>query len=101
MQEVHEFIYTVISGRIPKKNKMKIRKDGKYTLVLEDNAGILTSLNSTASMILDYCDGKNTINDIIAKIASRYSGIDKKMIRKDVVECVRHLEAMQLLHVSS
>ena len=101
MKEVHDYIYTVILGRVPKKKKFKIRKDGKYSLVLEEKSGVITSLNNTASMVLEYCNGKNTINDIIDRISLRYTNVDKKVIMKDVIECARHLESMQLISVYS
>lgn len=101
MKEVHDYIYKVILGRVPKKKTFKIRKDGKYSLVLEEKSGLITSLNSTASMVLEYCDGKNTIKDIVDKIWSRYTTVDKKVIMKDVIECTRHLESMQLISVYS
>ena len=101
MKEVHDYIYKVILRRVPKKKNFKIRKDGKYSLVLEEKSGLITSLNSTASMVLEYCDGKNTIKDIVDKIWSRYTTVDKKVIMKDVIECTRHLESMQLISVYS
>lgn len=101
MQEVHDYIYSVISERIPKKKNFKIRKDGKYSLVLEEKSGIITSLNNTASMILNDSNGINTIKDIVDRIALRYPIVDEKTIKKDVIECVRHLESMQLISVLS
>lgn len=101
MREVHDYIYSVILERVPKTKNFKIRRDGKYSLVLEEKSGIITSLNNTASQILNYCDGKNTIKDIVDRIALKYPSVNKKAIKKDVIECVRHLESMQLISVLS
>lgn len=101
MQEVHEYIYNVILNRVPKKKVFKYRKDGKYCLVLETGSGVITSLNTTASAILDRCDGKNTIKDIVDSIVLKYPDVKRERIKKDVVECIRHLESMQLISVFS
>lgn len=101
MREVHEYIYNVILDRTPKKKEFKYRKDGRYCLVLESGSGVITSLNNTASMILERCDGRNTIKDIVDSIASKYPSVKKEQIKKDVVECIRHLESMQLVSVFS
>jgi hypothetical protein len=101
MNRAYEYIYKVIGERIPKKENFKIRKDGKYSLVLQEKVGIITSLNETAAFIITKCDGNTNINKIIDDLCMEYLEVDKSIITADVVKCVRDLEAMKILNVYS
>ena len=42
-------------------------------------------LNSTAADVLELCDGKRSLDDIVGAVSARYDGAD---VRDDVVELV-------------
>jgi pyrroloquinoline quinone biosynthesis protein D len=42
-------------------------------------------LNPTAAEVLELCDGKRSVDDIVGALAARYKGAD---IRADVIELV-------------
>jgi coenzyme PQQ biosynthesis protein PqqD len=52
------------------------------------------TLNSTAADVLELCDGKRTLDDIVAELASRYGGAD---VRPDVENLLGALAARGLV----
>ncbi len=89
--------YDLIEDRIPIPNKYKMRKDKNFFIALPQNVGVLVSLNSIAGFILSNCDGKKSIIELTELLHERFSNVDKIRIKKDIVMCIRKLEAMNLI----
>lgn len=97
---MHEYIYDLIGKRVPKQEKCKIRKDGNHYLVLgHDKGGLVVSLNRTSGEVFNSCDGIRTVEDIAKIMHGKYSSVDYANIKRDVIRCVRDLEAMVLVSV--
>ena len=56
----------------------------------------LLQLNETAHAVLSRCDGKTTINDIVASLADEYAA-DADTLRADVLECLAQFHGRQLV----
>ena len=56
----------------------------------------LLQLNDTAHAVLSRCDGKATIEDIIASLAGEYE-VDADTLRADVLECLADFHGRQFV----
>jgi hypothetical protein len=69
-------------------------------VILNREAGVLHRLNPTASRVWEYCDGTLGVDDIVTQFASAYD-VDLLTCRKDVIETVLQLEALNLVAIST
>ncbi len=77
-----------------KQNEIKLRKE---TLFDEDNLLVYSPQhkrvycsNSTGGYILELCDGKHTLSDMVDSIAKKY-GVDKIIVRADALNFIEFL----------
>lgn len=91
-------ILEIVGTRIPKLQNVKLKRDGKLTLVLSlsDNDGKIISLNDTATMILSLCDGYNNINTIAQTISKQFN-TEFKEVRNDTLKLIRSLEGANII----
>ena len=95
-----EYVYRLISERIPQKVSCRYRKDGDHYLAYSFiTNGTVSSLNRLAGEILELCDGCHSIGDITDLLSERYSEVSKIVIGNDVMRCVRDLERKNLVTV--
>lgn len=57
----------------------------------------LLVLSETAAAIVERCDGKNSIAQILAQIEEEYA-VEPSELERDVRECLRDLSRRTLLH---
>ncbi len=57
-------------------------------------------LNATAHEVLSRCDGKTTVEEIVAALSAEYES-EPETLRADVLECLSHLHGRQLLTLAS
>lgn len=58
-------------------------------------------INSTAKALLQYCNGQNSIEDIVHKFVSRYSNVTVSQIREDIGETLRFFEKTRIVKYES
>ena len=68
-------------------------KTGEPILVFPEGAMFL---NAAASDIVSRCDGKRTVNDLIAQLASEYE-VSEETVAGDVLDCLLELEHRKLV----
>lgn len=81
-----------------------ISKNSRITL-LDDEARLNLKyipygnvlINKTASEIYNYCDGSNTISEIVDKLAHKYKMIPYKKIEIDVISIIREFYNMGII----
>lgn len=57
----------------------------------------LKLVNNTANEIVDYCDGENTVKDIIDNMKKEYPNIDQSILARDIKETLVLLERSELI----
>ena len=66
------------------------------TVILHREAGVLHKLNPTAGYIWTYCDGTQSIDEIVDRLVAEYD-IDSATCRKDVSDVVSQFRRLDLL----
>ena len=54
-------------------------------------------LNETAPEILKLCDGEHTVEGIVDSLWQRFTGIDRKVIKEDVMGFLTRIKARGLM----
>ncbi len=65
-------------------------------VLYDAHGGTVCTLNRTASFILTYCDGGNTIDDIARQSALAF-GLSPEEAKRDVISIISDLEQEELL----
>lgn len=92
-------IYQWLSDKIPKAKYIKKRNDSAFVIVCSAYMDICY-LNSMAGYILDLCDGKNTIQDIVNVIVKEYQ-VEMPELQKDIVEIIRDLQWKKIIFLEA
>ncbi len=95
---MNDIVAETIGTRIPKLQDFKLRKEGKFHLVLSltDNDRNIISLNGTAVRILSMCDGNNNINTIAQTIAKQFN-TKFETVRNDTITLIHSLEGAKIV----
>lgn len=76
-------------------NFLRPESDGRYSMILFSRPEYsLISLNKTAKNILDLCDGKHSMNDIVSFLCRSYEGGEESLVVDDVDRTVHLLWRM-------
>lgn len=92
--------YDTFKKNIPHKHHLPyIREElnGYYSILTENGDNNYTMLNSTSKHILDLCDGKNTVSDILEKLLNFYPNIDDEIIKNDMIETLFNLTKIKAI----
>jgi hypothetical protein len=76
-----------MSENVPIKSEGLVYNDDDVTpTVLEPTSGRIFVMNKTGQRIMELCDGKKSVNDIVSVLSARYEteGTDKDAIVTDV-----------------
>ncbi len=91
----------ILPGERPKlSSRARLQKDkvtGKPILLYPE--GVLI-LNPTAHVIATHCTGEATVEEIVAKLATRY-GTSPGDLRADVIACLDRFRTLNLLELLS
>jgi hypothetical protein len=79
-----------------RRSDVRVEDVAGETLVLDDQAGQIHQLNCTASFVWGRCDGKTSVDEIVALMAAQFD-VDEKVARNDVVDVIRRLGELKLL----
>ena len=88
---------------IPKqKDFLKVRREEREKILIitlqENGKGSkIHRLNRTASEVLELCDGRHNIGQIILEMSNTYSQTNKITITEDVISSIRVMERKGLL----
>lgn len=76
-----------------------IREEKKsYFSLLSDNGNInYTMLNRTGKQILDLCDGKSTVKNMVEILLKEYSGVERKRIENDLVKTLYNFTQTRII----
>ena len=88
----------VIAGSYrPMKSAALSQKDlGDGCVLYDAQKGVVYTLNRTASFILTYCNGGNTIDEIARQMVMAF-GLSPEEATKDVASMISDLQAEELL----
>lgn len=75
---------------------LMIREVDGEVLVLDTESDKIHKLNTTASFIWHRCDGSVAVEEISEELAEAF-GIGQDIARKDVLDAVKALEALNLI----
>lgn len=92
--------YDTFKNDIPHKHHLPyIREElnGYYSILTENGDNNYTMLNSTSKHMLDLCDGKNTVSDILEKLLNFYPNVDEKTIKNDMIETLFSLTKLKAI----
>ncbi len=87
-------IYFVINPKIV------FRREGKEAIVFNSETGSMETLNETGAYICGFCNGKYSIEDIIAKATDKY-GKNNKKIRPDILLFIKKMKKDGLLEAGN
>ncbi|MFH0929199.1 MAG: PqqD family protein [Candidatus Aenigmatarchaeota archaeon] len=92
---MEDYVIDVMRSAVLEKPKVqKVRKDGEF-LVVRDNNKKIVILNSTAREIYDICDGL-TVGELIERMKSEYD-VGRKKLSVDVLNFLRDMEKKGLV----
>lgn len=86
--------YISIVGNV----KCKEQHDNKYKFI-SCNTGTIGLINNDAKMLLDLCNGKNRIRDIITTVSNEYE-VQECEVESNVMNTLRHLKLLKLVDTS-
>jgi len=70
--------------------------DGE-SLILDNNENLIHQLNDTATFIWQYCNGKNTVSDIVSLLVGHYN-ISEEDAVCDVTETIENFKGLNLFN---
>jgi len=76
-----------------------VKKMGEETILYDENANEVHSLNVTASLIWDLCDGQRDLTGIAGEVLSQFD-IDESSALSDVKKTLRDFQKKGLLMTS-
>lgn len=82
-------------------NNIIWRKEGedkKIISLASFNGGPIWFLNPVAGKILELCNGKNSVKDIIYDISSRFESSKQENIKNDVIDFLKLLQEKNIIH---
>jgi hypothetical protein len=79
-----------------RRSDVRVEDVAGETLVLDDQAGQIHQLNRTASFVWGRCDGKTSVDEIVALVTAEFE-VHEKVARNDVVDVIRRLCELKLL----
>ncbi len=66
------------------------------SVLIDPRTGTIHSLNLTAALVWDHCDGKHQIRDIAGKILNQYNAA-RSQVEKDVRQMIDRLHKLDLI----
>ncbi|MBI5185975.1 MAG: PqqD family protein [Nitrospinae bacterium] len=79
-----------------KRDGMIVKDMGEETVLYDQEANQVHSLNATAALIYNLCDGYRGLGDIVGEMLSRFN-IDEKTARRDVERILSELKEKGIL----
>lgn len=79
-----------------KRSGMIVKEMGEETVLYDQEANEVHSLNATAALIYNLCDGERGLVEIVEEILSRFD-IDEKTARRDVERVLSELKEKGIL----
>jgi len=73
-----------------------IKKMDGETVLYEESADRVHSLNTTATLVWDLCDGKNEMEGMVKEVLARFE-VDEATARSDVENILREFKEKGLL----
>lgn len=65
-------------------DKIVFRQDNDFGILFNPETGDIKVLNQTASLIWELCNGKNTKEDIVNAISTKFNVRSKAIVAKDL-----------------
>lgn len=87
--------------KIPAPAPAKTRANGDFLLIMPTRKPEMLVLNPTASFMLNLCDNKKTVREIVDIMCSKYSEIQRERITLDTIKCLRDMEGKFILKLTS
>jgi coenzyme PQQ biosynthesis protein PqqD len=81
--------------RLSPKARLRWDEIEKRYMLLFPEAALM--LNDTAPEILKLCDGERTVEEIVDSLAQRFTGVDRHVIKDDVIGFLTRIKARGLL----
>lgn len=81
-----------------KRKDMQEESIGEERYLYGANQETLTVLNPVATKIWDLCDGRHTLEAIVAALHREFPDIPEPELRTDIESCLRDFETRNLLH---
>jgi len=92
---MEKFIPLLMQDNIP---YIREERSGFFTILLKDRIERNVQLvNATAKFIMDHCNGANSVEDIVARLAEKYPETPGAVLREDVLRTLRTLDDLGLL----
>lgn len=79
-----------------KREDLIVKEMGEEIVLYDQEANQVHSLNATASLIFNLCDGENSTEEIVEEMRSRFD-IDEKTVLRDVERVLSELKKKGLL----
>ncbi|MFC1572218.1 HPr-rel-A system PqqD family peptide chaperone [Candidatus Eisenbacteria bacterium] len=80
-----------------RKNSLLIRRMGEETVLYDRNTGAIHTLNPTALLIWDLCDGKHALEDMEQAIRKQFSVGETETVLADIRDVLSHFREEGLL----
>ncbi len=84
-----------ISPLFDENNLMFFReeKDGYYSMVSKSptSTEMVKIINGTTKLIMELCDGNNSLKDIIGQLIKKFPNVSQELISKDIVNIITNL----------
>ena len=88
-------IYEWMKDKRPCKMTLKERLDGDFLIVYGEQLEICY-LNKTSAMILQACNGRHTVEDILQMLFNRFNA-SKEELKTDLIDILRDLQWKRLI----
>ena len=83
----------------PKKIAKKIRKEGEFLIVTNDNLELYV-LNPTASFFLINSNGNNSVNEIMIKMLKEFD-VEENILKNDICNIIRDFQWKNLISLEA
>lgn len=79
----------------------RCENNGYYSLIGNNGSSAFSMINETAKEIIELCDGKKTLGDILTCLCDEYPSVQVKTIRKDLFNSIDSLYGLRVIGIKN